>query len=524
MFEGVREQFQGELDEIARGGPRQARAGDRLGAGSPRDARRRRARCSTSAPTTTSGSPTTRRCWPRPATRSASAATAWRRCASSAARRTSTASSRSGISAFLGTRGHDPLRLVLRRQRGLFETLLGEQDAIISDALNHASIIDGVRLCKARRLRYANGDIDELETRLREASDARRRLIATDGVFSMDGYVAPLPRICELAEQYDAMVMVDDSHAVGLHGPGRSRDAGAARRRRRASTSSPARSARRSAARAAASRAGAARRSRCCGSARARTSSPTPSRRRSWRRAWPCSTCWRTRAPPCASGCSAHTRALPARARRRSASTSCRASTRSCPVMFGDAHRAAAAAERLLEHGVYAVAFSYPVVPHGPGAHPHPALRGALRRGRRPRDRRVRRGRYGLRGAAGALGAIRRERHAAQRRVGVLGAADAHGRAQQAVGEEREVARERQLDRERGDERHAPRPRCRATSRRRTRRRTRAASRTRSARRSAARARAARTRPSRRARCRGRCRSPPRPGSSASPCGDPAAG
>jgi glycine C-acetyltransferase len=103
---------------------------------------------------------------------------------------------------------------------GLFETLLDEQDAVISDALNHASIIDGIRLCKARRLRYANDDLDELETRLREASDARVRLIATDGVFSMDGVIARLKDICDLAERYGALVMVDDSHATGFVGRG----------------------------------------------------------------------------------------------------------------------------------------------------------------------------------------------------------------------------------------------------------------------------------------------------------------
>ncbi|WP_084964518.1 glycine C-acetyltransferase [Thermoactinospora rubra] len=101
---------------------------------------------------------------------------------------------------------------------GVFETLLDGQDAVISDALNHASIIDGIRLSKARRYRYANRDMGELEARLKEASDARRKLIVTDGVFSMDGYVAPLPDICDLAERYGAMVMVDDSHAVGFVG------------------------------------------------------------------------------------------------------------------------------------------------------------------------------------------------------------------------------------------------------------------------------------------------------------------
>jgi len=101
---------------------------------------------------------------------------------------------------------------------GLFETLLGEEDAIISDALNHASIIDGVRLCKARRYRYANNDMADLRARLEEAREARFKLIATDGVFSMDGIVANLKGICDLAEEFGAMVMVDDSHAVGFVG------------------------------------------------------------------------------------------------------------------------------------------------------------------------------------------------------------------------------------------------------------------------------------------------------------------
>ncbi len=101
---------------------------------------------------------------------------------------------------------------------GLFETLLGEEDAIISDALNHASIIDGVRLCKAKRYRYANNDMADLEAKLKEAADARFRLIATDGVFSMDGIIANLGAICDLAERYDATVLVDDSHAVGFLG------------------------------------------------------------------------------------------------------------------------------------------------------------------------------------------------------------------------------------------------------------------------------------------------------------------
>ncbi len=102
---------------------------------------------------------------------------------------------------------------------GLFEALLGPEDAIISDALNHASIIDGVRLCKAKRYRYANANMDELEECLKQAQEQRFRIIATDGVFSMDGNVAPMDRICELAERYDAMVMVDESHSAGVVGP-----------------------------------------------------------------------------------------------------------------------------------------------------------------------------------------------------------------------------------------------------------------------------------------------------------------
>lgn len=102
---------------------------------------------------------------------------------------------------------------------GLFEPLLGEEDAIISDALNHASIIDGVRLCKAKRYRYANADMADLERCLQEAQSQRFRIIATDGVFSMDGNVAPMDKICELAEKYDALVMVDESHSAGVVGP-----------------------------------------------------------------------------------------------------------------------------------------------------------------------------------------------------------------------------------------------------------------------------------------------------------------
>ncbi|NNU78953.1 glycine C-acetyltransferase [Halovulum dunhuangense] len=126
----------------------------------------------------------------------------------------------SRLSAFLETEDTILYSSCFDANTGLFETLLDENDAIISDALNHASIIDGIRLCKARRLRYAHADMAELEARLIEAADARIRLIATDGVFSMDGALAKLPEICDLAERHDALVMVDDSHAVGFIGPG----------------------------------------------------------------------------------------------------------------------------------------------------------------------------------------------------------------------------------------------------------------------------------------------------------------
>jgi glycine C-acetyltransferase len=120
---------------------------------------------------------------------------------------------------FLGTEDAILYSSCFDANGGLFETLLGPEDAVISDELNHASIIDGVRLCKATRLRYANRNMADLEARLRESQGARHRLVATDGVFSMDGYVAPLDEIVDLAERYQALVMVDDSHAVGFMGP-----------------------------------------------------------------------------------------------------------------------------------------------------------------------------------------------------------------------------------------------------------------------------------------------------------------
>ena len=122
------------------------------------------------------------------------------------------------LSAFLGTDDAILYSSCFDANGGVFETLFGAEDAIISDELNHASIIDGIRLSKARRFRYRNSDMADLEQQLKDAADARFRVIVTDGVFSMDGYIAKLPEICDLAEKYDALVFVDDSHAVGFIG------------------------------------------------------------------------------------------------------------------------------------------------------------------------------------------------------------------------------------------------------------------------------------------------------------------
>src|ERR1044071_6186738 len=133
------------------------------------------------------------------------------------------------LTAFLGTEDTILYGSCFDANGGLFETLLGTEDAIISDELNHASIIDGVRLCKAQRFRYANNNMADLEAKLNEASATRFKMIATDGVFSMDGYIANLRGICDLAEKYGALMMVDDSHAVGFvgrHGRGSAEQCG----------------------------------------------------------------------------------------------------------------------------------------------------------------------------------------------------------------------------------------------------------------------------------------------------------
>ncbi|HTK26430.1 MAG TPA: glycine C-acetyltransferase [Pyrinomonadaceae bacterium] len=122
------------------------------------------------------------------------------------------------ISEFLGTEDTILYTSCFDANGGLFETVLADQDAVISDELNHASVIDGIRLSKAQRFRYKNGDMEDLEAKLKDAAATRYKMIATDGVFSMDGYIAKLPEICDLAEKYDAMVMIDDSHAVGFMG------------------------------------------------------------------------------------------------------------------------------------------------------------------------------------------------------------------------------------------------------------------------------------------------------------------
>lgn len=122
------------------------------------------------------------------------------------------------LSDFLGTEDTILYTSCFDANGGLFETILSEEDAVISDELNHASVIDGIRLCKAQRYRYRNGDMGDLEAKLQEATSARFKMIATDGIFSMDGYIAKLEEICNLADKYDAMVMIDDSHAVGFMG------------------------------------------------------------------------------------------------------------------------------------------------------------------------------------------------------------------------------------------------------------------------------------------------------------------
>ena len=245
---------------------------------------------------------------------------------------------------------------------GLFETILGEEDAVLSDELNHASIIDGIRLCKAQRYRYRNRDMADLEQQLQAAAGARRRLIATDGVFSMDGYVSPLKEICDLAERYNAMVMVDDSHAVGFIGPsGRGTpELHGVQDRVDIITGT-------------------------LGKALGGASGGYTSARREIvdllrQRSRPY--LFSNTVAPAIVGASLKalellTQSDDLRARLRSNTTLFRERMSALgfdilpgdhpitPVMLGDAHRATQLADRLLQKGVYVIAFSYPVVPQG---------------------------------------------------------------------------------------------------------------------------------------------------------------
>ncbi|MDP1878704.1 MAG: glycine C-acetyltransferase [Actinomycetota bacterium] len=266
------------------------------------------------------------------------------------------------LSGFLGTDDTILYGSCFDANGGLFETLLGPDDAVISDALNHASIIDGIRLSRATRLRYANSDMAELEARLVESTGARRRLVVTDGVFSMDGYVANLPAICDLAERHDALVMVDDSHAVGFLGPG--------------GRGTPALHGVADRVDIVTGTLGKALGGASGGYTSGRAEIIALLRQRS--RPY----LFSNSIPPSVVGASlAALRLLEGSAdlRERLAANTAFFRERMVaagfailpgdhpivPVMFGDAHRAAAFSQGLLEEGVYAVAFSYPVVPEG---------------------------------------------------------------------------------------------------------------------------------------------------------------
>ena len=267
------------------------------------------------------------------------------------------------LAAFLGMEDAILYSSCFDANGGLFETLLGPEDAIISDALNHASIIDGVRLCKAKRYRYANNDMTELAAQLKQAKadGARHILIATDGVFSMDGVIANLKGVCDLADEYQALVMVDDSHAVGFVGAnGRGTHEycevmgrvdiitgtlGKALGGRPAATPPP--------------------RKKWwsgCASVRVRTCSPTRWRRRSSPRRSKCWNCWK-RATPCAIACGP-TRVCSAKM-TAAGFTLAGADHAIIPVMLGEAKLAQEFANALLKEGIYVTGFFYPVVPKG---------------------------------------------------------------------------------------------------------------------------------------------------------------
>ena len=266
------------------------------------------------------------------------------------------------LSTLLGTEATILFSSCFDANGGVFEALLDERDAVISDELNHASIIDGIRLCKAQRSRYRNRDLADLEEKLAAASGARRRLVVTDGVFSMDGYLAPLDGICELAERYDALVMVDDSHAVGFVGPngGGTPDLFGVRDRVDINTGTL----------------GKALGGASGGYVSARAEIVELLRQRA--RPYLFSNAV---APSVVAGSRAAVAQVAdgAAARdqlRDNAALFRRLMTEAgfdllpgehaiVPVMFGDAVLAGRIAEAMLEHGVYVIAFSYPVVPQG---------------------------------------------------------------------------------------------------------------------------------------------------------------
>lgn len=266
------------------------------------------------------------------------------------------------LSRFLGTDDAILYSSCFDANGGLFEALLDERDAVISDSLNHASIIDGIRLCKAQRLRYANGDMRELESCLEQAAGARTRLIATDGVFSMDGTVASLPAICDLADRYGALVMVDDSHAAGVlgaRGRGTPEHCGVAGRVDILTGT--------------------------LGKALGGGSGGYIAARRpvvEWLRQRSRPYLFSNSIPPVVAAVSLRVLDLvenQPQLRQRLAENTARFRSGLqqagfqlrpgehpiIPVMLGDASLAARMAERLLEHGVYVIGFSYPVVPKG---------------------------------------------------------------------------------------------------------------------------------------------------------------
>ncbi len=267
-----------------------------------------------------------------------------------------------GLAAFLGVDDAILYSSCFDANGGLFETLFDERDAVISDALNHASIIDGIRLCKARRLRYANNDMADLDRCLREAADSRFRLVVTDGVFSMDGVIADLRGICGLAERHRALVMVDDSHAVGVLGPGGRGTAEYCGVEGRVDILTG-----------------------TLGKALGGASGGYTAGRReivAWLRQRSRPYLFSNSLAPAIAAASVavldrlaaggearrrlHGNAAWFRARLEELGfTLAGAGHPIVPVMIGDAHAAGRMAERLLEEGVYVIAFSYPVVPKG---------------------------------------------------------------------------------------------------------------------------------------------------------------